>query len=123
MNANFLAEETDKLDAYAEDLEKAADAEIKMRDDEIKGKRKEIRSTALSVSQKVELQRAIKKLEGPARRPGDGQIRTEEGDPSGGGGHSRLCADKPRVNAGAHARLHHPLGASRMKRIGGAHAA
>ena len=35
-----------------------------MRDDEIKGKRKEIRSTALSVSQKVELQRAIKKLEG-----------------------------------------------------------
>ena len=64
MNAKFLAEETDKLDAYAEDLEKVADAEIKMRDDEIKGKRKEIRSTALSVSKKVELQRAIKKLEG-----------------------------------------------------------
>jgi hypothetical protein len=42
MNAKFLAEETDKLDAYAEDLEKAADAEIKMRDDEIKGKRKVI---------------------------------------------------------------------------------
>ncbi|HEY4847420.1 MAG TPA: hypothetical protein VIH87_06390 [Methylocella sp.] len=64
MNAEFLAKETDKLDAYSEDLDKTADAEIKMRDNEIKERRKEMRSTALSVSEKVELQRAIKKLEG-----------------------------------------------------------
>jgi ERCC4-related helicase len=63
-NAEFLAQETDKLDGYAEDLEKAADAEIKTLEDEIKAKRKEIRATAgLSVSDKVELQRAVKKLE------------------------------------------------------------
>lgn len=63
-NAEFLAKETDKLDAYAEDLEKAADAEIKALEEDIKAKRKEMRSTAgLSVADKVEMQRAIKKLE------------------------------------------------------------
>jgi hypothetical protein len=65
VNADHLAKETDKLDAYAEDLELAADAEIKALDDEIKVRRKEIRSTAgLSVAEKVEKQRAIKRLEG-----------------------------------------------------------
>lgn len=65
VNAEFLAKETDKLDAYADDLEKAADAEIKTLEDEIKAKRKEMRSTAgLSVADKIEMQRAIKKLEG-----------------------------------------------------------
>jgi ERCC4-related helicase len=65
VNADHLAKETDKLDAYAEDLELAADAEIKALDDEIKLRRKEIRSTAgLSVAEKVEKQRAIKRLEG-----------------------------------------------------------
>ena len=64
-NAEFLAKETDKLDNYADDLEKAADAEIKALDDEIKAKRKELRTApGLSVSDKVEGQRAIKKLEG-----------------------------------------------------------
>lgn len=64
-NAEFLTKETDKLDGYAEDLEKAADMEIKALEDEIKAKRKEMRSTTgLSVADKVEMQRAIKKLEG-----------------------------------------------------------
>ena len=39
-NAAFLAAETDKLDAYADDLEKAADAEIKQFDDEIKTRKR-----------------------------------------------------------------------------------
>ena len=64
LNADHLTQETDKLDAYAEDLEKAADAEIKALDDEIRLKRKEMRSSVgLSVADKVEMQRAIKKLE------------------------------------------------------------
>lgn len=64
-NAEFLAKETDKLDGYADDLEKAADAEIKALEDEIRAKRKELRGTpGLSVADKVERQRAIKKLEG-----------------------------------------------------------
>jgi hypothetical protein len=64
-NAEFLSKETDKLDGYAEDLEKSADTEIKALDAEIKAKRKEMRSTVgLSVANKVEMQRAIKKLEG-----------------------------------------------------------
>jgi len=66
-SAAFLLAETDKLDAYADDLEKAADAEIKGLEDEMKGRRKAVRSnTALSVGEKVEEGRAIKKLE--ARR-------------------------------------------------------
>lgn len=64
-NAEFLAKETDKLDNYADDLEKAADAEIKALEDEIKVKRRELRTTTgLSVADKVEGQRAVKKLEG-----------------------------------------------------------
>ena len=64
-NAEFLAKETDKLDSYAEDLENAADAAIKALEAEIKAKRKEMRSAVgLSVAGKVEMQRAIKKLEG-----------------------------------------------------------
>jgi superfamily II DNA or RNA helicase len=63
-NAEHLAKETDKLDAYADDLEKAADAEIKALEDEIKAKRKEMRGTAgTSVADKVEMQRAIKRIE------------------------------------------------------------
>lgn len=63
-NANFLNQETEKLDGYAEDLERAADAEIKMLDNEIKGERKAIRANVgLTVAEKVEAQRKIKKLE------------------------------------------------------------
>ena len=64
-NAEFLAQETDKLDNYAEDLEQATDVEIKALEDDIKAKRREMRGTVgLSVADKVVIQRAIKKLEG-----------------------------------------------------------
>lgn len=63
-NSEFLVKETDKLDAYADDLEKAADAEIKVLETDIRAKRKEMRAAAgLSVSEKVDMQRAIKRLE------------------------------------------------------------
>lgn len=64
-NAAFMMAETEKLDAYADDLEKAADAEIKALDADIKAQRKALRgNSALTVGEKVEAQRAIKKLEG-----------------------------------------------------------
>jgi hypothetical protein len=64
-NAAFMMAETEKLDAYADDLEKAADAEIKALEAEIKAQRKAMRgNSALTVSEKVEAQRAIKRLEG-----------------------------------------------------------
>jgi hypothetical protein len=64
-NSAFLMAETDKLDAYADDLEKAADAEIKALEAEIKAQRKALRgNSTLTVAEKVEAQRAIKKLEG-----------------------------------------------------------
>jgi superfamily II DNA or RNA helicase len=63
-NADFLSDETDKLDNYADDLSRAADAAVKALEDEIKLKRKEMRATAgLAVAEKVERQRAIKRLE------------------------------------------------------------
>lgn len=63
-NADFLTKETEKLDAYSEDLEKAAEMEIKRLDNEIKEKRREMRLRPdLSVAERVEIQRAIKKLE------------------------------------------------------------
>jgi superfamily II DNA or RNA helicase len=66
-SAAFMLAETDKLDAYADDLEKAADAEIKAAEDEVKSRKRALRgNAALSVNDKVEEQRAIKKLE--ARR-------------------------------------------------------
>jgi hypothetical protein len=67
VNAVFLNQETEKLDGYAEDLEKAADAEIKALDDEIKAQRRTVRSNVvMTLAEKVESQRGIKKLE--ARR-------------------------------------------------------
>jgi hypothetical protein len=64
-NAAFLLAETDKLYAYADDLEKAADAEIAALEAEIKAQKRALRgATALSVQEKVDAQRAIKKLEG-----------------------------------------------------------
>jgi hypothetical protein len=66
-NAVFLNQETEKLDSYADDLERAADREIKSLDDEIKAQRKAIRANAvMTLAEKVEAQREIKKLE--ARR-------------------------------------------------------
>lgn len=65
-NAAWMEAETEKLDAYGEDLERAADAEIKALEDEIKARRRALRSGGLAVAAKIEEQRAIKKLE--ARR-------------------------------------------------------
>ena len=60
-----MDQETGKLDAYAEDMERAADAEIKSLEAEVKARRKALRvAGALTVVAKVEEQRAIKKLEG-----------------------------------------------------------
>jgi len=65
-NAAWMEQETQKLEAYAEDMERAADAEIKAIEDEIKARRKAMRGGGLSVTEKVEEQRAIKRME--ARR-------------------------------------------------------
>ena len=66
-NAEFLNQETEKLDGYADDLEKAADTEIKALDDEIRAQRKAIRANVtMTVAEKVEAQREVKKHE--ARR-------------------------------------------------------
>jgi len=74
-SAAFLLAETDKLDAYADDLEKAADAEIKATEDEIKAAKKGRSSnTVLSVNDKVEEQRAIKKARGASRRIAVGEV-------------------------------------------------
>lgn len=63
-NAIWLDAETDKLDAYADDLEKAAEAEIKELDDEIKAARKQLRSNAaLPMDEKLKEKRRIKRLE------------------------------------------------------------
>jgi superfamily II DNA or RNA helicase len=62
-NAEFLAKEEEKLDSYADDLEKAAEAEIKLLEDEIKAMRKESRGAG-SLAEKVEKKRAIKRKEG-----------------------------------------------------------
>lgn len=63
-NAFWLDAETDKLDAYADDLEKAAEAEIKELDDEIKAARKQLRSnTVLPMEEKLKEKRRIKRLE------------------------------------------------------------
>jgi ERCC4-related helicase len=63
-NAQWLDAETDKLDAYADDLEKAAEVEIKDMDDEIKAARKALRiSTAMAMVDKLKEKRRIQRLE------------------------------------------------------------
>jgi ERCC4-related helicase len=63
LSGEHLARESDKLDAYADDLERAADAEIKTLDDAIKAKRKEMRMAGgLSVAEKVERKREINRM-------------------------------------------------------------
>lgn len=64
-NGAWMDQETGKLDAYAEDMERAADAEIKSLETEVKTRRKALRvAGGMTVAAKVEEQRAIKKLEG-----------------------------------------------------------
>jgi len=63
-NAEWLDAETDKLDAYADDLEKAAEVEIKEMDGEIKASRKALRSnTAMAMADKLTEKRRIQRLE------------------------------------------------------------
>ena len=62
-NAEHLTREEEKLDAYADDLERAAEAQIKLLEVEIKTMRKESRSAG-GLQDKVEMKRAIKRKEG-----------------------------------------------------------
>lgn len=64
-NDRWLAEETDKLDRYADDLELAAEEDIKRMTKEAKERRKALRSnSSLTAQQKIDEARAIKKIEG-----------------------------------------------------------
>ena len=63
-NGAWMDQETGKLEAYADDMERAADAEIKALEAEVKARRKALRTAGLAVAAKVDEQRAIKKLEG-----------------------------------------------------------
>ena len=64
-NAEWLDAETDKLDAYADDLEKAAEVEIKEMDEEIKAARKALRTNiAMAMADKLNEKRRIQRLEG-----------------------------------------------------------
>lgn len=63
-NSEWLDAETDKLDAYADDLEKAAEAQIKEIDDDIKAARKALRtSTAMPMAEKLKEKKRIQGLE------------------------------------------------------------
>ena len=64
-NGTWMDQETGRLDAYAEDMERAAGAETRSLEAEVKARRKALRVAGrLTVAAKVEEQRAIKKLEG-----------------------------------------------------------
>lgn len=64
-NGRWLTEETEKLDRYADDLEVAAEEEVKRLTKDVKERRKALRTSAgQTAQQKVEEQRAIKKIEG-----------------------------------------------------------
>lgn len=66
-NAAWMDQETEKLDAYADDMERAAEAEIKALETEVRARRRAMRANPnLTVAQKIEEQREIKKLD--ARR-------------------------------------------------------
>ena len=63
-NDQWLMKETDKLDQYADDLEVAAEEEIKRMTREVRDRRKALRASAMmTAQQKIDEQRAIKKIE------------------------------------------------------------
>lgn len=63
-NERWMAEETEKYDRYAEDLEVAADEEIKRLGKEVKDRKKALRvDSSLTVERQVAERRAIKKIE------------------------------------------------------------
>ncbi len=63
-NSNWLDEETEKLDAYADDLERAFEIEVKTLEAEIRGAKKALRGSALPMAQKLAEKRRIGGLEG-----------------------------------------------------------
>jgi hypothetical protein len=65
-NEQWLEIESDKLDDYAEDLERAFEAEIKALETEIRGAKKALRGSDLPIAAKVEEKRRISALQ--ARR-------------------------------------------------------
>ncbi|MGB6690700.1 MAG: hypothetical protein WBE76_22930 [Terracidiphilus sp.] len=62
-NAEWLDVESENLDHYAEDLERAFETEIKVADAEIKEAKKALRGAAMSMAEKVAEKRRISGLE------------------------------------------------------------
>ena len=108
-NAQWLEQEEDRLDAYAQDLETEIDARIKEIEDEVRELKKQRRAPGLTMDEKINQGRAIKRREGERddlvlskherdRRPhqrdrGRGQ-RVKETAPGSGPDHGR--EDQPR---------------------------
>lgn len=66
-NRRWLDEETEKLDAYADDIEQAAETQIKQMETEIRAAKKALRgNVAVTLEDKVREQRRIKALEAEA---------------------------------------------------------
>ena len=63
-NAQWLEQEEERLDAYAQDLETEIDARIKEIEDEIRDLKRERRSPGLTMEEKLNLGRTIKRREG-----------------------------------------------------------
>jgi hypothetical protein len=63
-NRKWLDEETEKLDAYSEDLQQAAELRIKALEAEVRAAKKALRmNSAISLTEKVQEQRRIKNLD------------------------------------------------------------
>jgi superfamily II DNA or RNA helicase len=66
-NRRWLDEETEKLDAYADDIEQAAETQIKQMETEIRAAKKALRgNTAITLEDKVKEQRRIKAMDAEA---------------------------------------------------------
>ncbi|MBA3912389.1 MAG: hypothetical protein H0X25_00675 [Acidobacteriales bacterium] len=63
-NAAWIDEENEKLDAYAEDLERSFEAEIKAVEGEIRAAKKELRGSSLPMNEKLTEKRRISAMEG-----------------------------------------------------------
>jgi len=63
-NAQWLEQEEERLDAYAQDLETEIDARIKDIEDEVRELKKQRRAPGLSMEEKLNLGRTVKRLEG-----------------------------------------------------------
>ncbi|MFK4445204.1 ERCC4-related helicase [Caballeronia udeis] len=63
-NNAWLEEEGEKLDAYADDLERAFEADVKAMDTEIKAAKKALRGSNLAMNEKLAEKRRISALEG-----------------------------------------------------------